>query len=373
MLDSETEEKKVIRDMNNQVKISVIIATFNYGHFIQDAIDSVLNQTITRSSYEIIVVDDGSTDDTQQRVGLYDDVTYIYKANGGQASAFNTGIAVARGEYAAFLDADDYWSPNKLAAVLQVFENNEEIDLIYHALAVVDNQHRQLGTVPSWSGSFNVQKPIENRSTVLSQFTCATSGMVWRMNTLWRLLPIPTPYKVCADAYLMTCAALVVRKFFLISSELGFYRIHGGNGYSEIRHGLVGAKLLQTANYYRKLCCHNYEKLALSMKSTNIETLRYLTAICFTDDLLQIKRQFGARRALLVLWQGRHHLKGFSGTYKIYRVLVVLMQLLLTPPLFCWLQQLSCIGLLRVLLLHSLKNAKSTPAFPAIEYAGGSR
>lgn len=348
--------------MSNQISISVIIGTFNYGRFIQSAIDSVLHQTIPKTSYEIIVVDDGSTDDTRQRVAMYADVTYIYKPNGGQASAFNTGIAVARGEFVAFLDADDYWDPNKLAAVLQVFKNDEQVDLIYHSLAVVDSQQRQVGSVPSWRGSFKVKRAIENRSNIMNQLSCATSGMVWRMKTLVMLLPIPASYKICADAYLMTSAALVVRRFFLIDSNLGFYRIHSANGYSKMKHGSLGAKSPEIAAFYRKLCLQHYEQLSMNMKNNKKDTLRYLSSICFTDDLLQVKRQSGAKQALLALWQGRHHLQGFRGLYRFYRYIVILSQILLSPALFCWLQQLSGVGLLRVLLLQSLKDDKGTPA-----------
>src|SRR6266852_114001 len=97
------------------ITITVLIDTYNYGHFIEEAIESVLSQDFPSEKMEILVVDDGSTDDTAERVRKYGErVKYLYKDNGGQASAFNYGSARARGEYVALLDADDYWLPGKL-------------------------------------------------------------------------------------------------------------------------------------------------------------------------------------------------------------------------------------------------------------------
>src|ERR1043166_8636595 len=73
--------------------ISVLIGTYNYGVFIEDAIDSVLRQTFAPGETEIVVVDDGSTDDTRERLKRYKGaIRYVYKENGGQASALNVGL-----------------------------------------------------------------------------------------------------------------------------------------------------------------------------------------------------------------------------------------------------------------------------------------
>ena len=78
---------------------SILINTYNYGRYINQAIDSALAQVFPAGEWEIIVVDDGSTDDTSIRIGKYRGrITYLQKTNGGQASAFNAGVAVARGD-----------------------------------------------------------------------------------------------------------------------------------------------------------------------------------------------------------------------------------------------------------------------------------
>ncbi|MFI3123602.1 MAG: glycosyltransferase [Methylococcales bacterium] len=99
---------------NRAPLVSVVIPTYNRALFVTKAIDSVLNQTF--ADYEVIVVDDGSTDNTKETLERYlDKITYIYQDNSGVSAARNTGIAVAGGEWVAFLDSDDEWSIDYLA------------------------------------------------------------------------------------------------------------------------------------------------------------------------------------------------------------------------------------------------------------------
>lgn len=101
-------------------KVSVIVPAFNAAGFIGAAIDSVLGQT--RPADEIVVVDDGSTDNTREIVEALP-VKYIYQRNAGPSAARNTGLRHASGDFIAFLDADDLWLPHKLATQLKAFEN----------------------------------------------------------------------------------------------------------------------------------------------------------------------------------------------------------------------------------------------------------
>ncbi|MBX3703129.1 MAG: glycosyltransferase family 2 protein, partial [Steroidobacteraceae bacterium] len=96
--------------VHHPVKVSVVIPTYNRAAYIRQAIDSVLQQTMT--DFEIIVVDDGSTDDTREVVAGYGErIRYLRTANGGPARARNAGMAEARGQYIAWLDSDDTYHP----------------------------------------------------------------------------------------------------------------------------------------------------------------------------------------------------------------------------------------------------------------------
>jgi glycosyltransferase involved in cell wall biosynthesis len=119
-------------------KVSVVIATYNHAAYLPMAVESVLGQTFL--DYEIIVVNDGSTDNTDAVMQPYlshEKVRYHTKPNGGQASAKNYGIREARGEYIAFLDADDFWEPTKLARQVKLLESDPEVGVVYSEVRVV--------------------------------------------------------------------------------------------------------------------------------------------------------------------------------------------------------------------------------------------
>lgn len=103
--------------------ISVIIPTYNRAEWLTEAVESVLAQTWR--DFELIVVDDGSTDDTAHRLAVYGDrLRYVQQANAGVSAARNHGIRLARGKWLAFLDSDDLWEPEKLAAQMAFFREN---------------------------------------------------------------------------------------------------------------------------------------------------------------------------------------------------------------------------------------------------------
>jgi glycosyltransferase involved in cell wall biosynthesis len=106
--------------------ISVVIPAFNAGRFIKRTVDSILAQTYR--DYEVIVVDDGSTDDTGEVVKSYGSkVRYIYQENAGDGPARNTGIRAARGEWIAFLDHDDEWLAEKLRLQFELLDRNRDL------------------------------------------------------------------------------------------------------------------------------------------------------------------------------------------------------------------------------------------------------
>ncbi len=109
--------------------VSVVIPTYNYARFVTHAVDSALAQTY--SATEIIVVDDGSTDDTRHRLAPYRErIRYIWQENKGLSAARNTGIRHAKGGWVGFLDADDLWHPRKLEAQVGYLARHRDIGLL---------------------------------------------------------------------------------------------------------------------------------------------------------------------------------------------------------------------------------------------------
>ena len=115
---------------------SVVIPAYNCASFIERALESVRNQTF--KDYEIVVVNDGSTDSTPEIIQIYIDshpeiqVILINQSNKGIGGARNTGIKNANGKYVAFLDADDLWYPEKLEKVAEIFKRNPDVVLVCH-------------------------------------------------------------------------------------------------------------------------------------------------------------------------------------------------------------------------------------------------
>jgi glycosyltransferase involved in cell wall biosynthesis len=118
-------------------RVSVVIPTYNCERFLERAIRSVLAQTYR--DYELIIVDDGSTDGTQSVVAGYGDaVRYMYHPNQGASAARNSAISQATGEFIAYLDADDLWSPNKLALQVEYLDEHPTCGFVHTEVAVID-------------------------------------------------------------------------------------------------------------------------------------------------------------------------------------------------------------------------------------------
>jgi len=123
--------------------VSIIIPTYNRSHFVTEAIDSVLCQTYP--SVELIVVNDGSTDDTETKLLPYrNNITYIKKENGGVSSAVNAGLQIARGKYIARLDDDDLFMPDRIEKALEIFQKNPDVGLVTSGCFITDSVGRTL-------------------------------------------------------------------------------------------------------------------------------------------------------------------------------------------------------------------------------------
>jgi glycosyltransferase involved in cell wall biosynthesis len=129
--------------------VSAVVTTYNYGRFLPDALDSVLGQS--HRELEIVVVDDGSTDDTADVVGRYADrgVRYVRRPHGGAGRARNAGLEVTSAPLVAFLDADDAWLPDRVEAGLAHLARHPELALVAAHAYACDEQLRPTAVVPA--------------------------------------------------------------------------------------------------------------------------------------------------------------------------------------------------------------------------------
>ncbi len=140
--------------------VSVVVATYNYAHFLPVALDSVLAQDYP--NFEVIVVDDGSTDDTEAVVAPYvaRGVRYIRQENQGIGQSKNTGIRAARGSLIGFLDADDAWLPEKLSLQVDHFRRHPEVALVTGGVVHCDEhlRPRRVGLPPQVGSAFMFER-----------------------------------------------------------------------------------------------------------------------------------------------------------------------------------------------------------------------
>jgi glycosyltransferase involved in cell wall biosynthesis len=209
--------------------ISVLIDTYNHERFIGQAIASVLEQEFPMERVEIVVVDDGSTDRTAEIVRGYEPrVRLISKKNGGQASAFNTGIPECRGDIVAFLDGDDWWMPGKLLSVVQAMECEPQVGFVGHGITEVFENGDERSEVLHTSLRFRIDSVQGARIFRHRKSQLGTSRMTIRSEILKRILPVPESIIIQADEYIFTVAA-ALSDVAILEEALTYYRIHSGN------------------------------------------------------------------------------------------------------------------------------------------------
>ena len=210
-----------------QPLVSIVVNNFNYGRFIGAAIDSALAQSYT--PVEVIVVDDGSTDNSREVISSYSDrVSAVLKRNGGQASAVNAGFRASHGSIVIFLDADDVLMPKAVEEVVRAWHPG--VAKLQFVLAHIDAQGRSLGAIAPY---LPAQMPDGDlRASILDAggyVGVPMSGNAFARSVLDRFMPLPeSPWIQAADAPLAIIAPFL-GDVVSIRKTLGGYRIHDSN------------------------------------------------------------------------------------------------------------------------------------------------
>jgi glycosyltransferase involved in cell wall biosynthesis len=236
--------------MNEELFVSIIINNYNYARYLGAAIDSALGQSY--HPLEVIVVDDGSTDDSRARIAAYGErVIAVLKPNGGQASAFNTGFARSRGAIVLYLDADDVLLPETAARVAECFRARPALAKVQFRLAVIDAEGRPTGVIkpprhlPLLSGDLRAQV-VRCFDDITWQSTSGNAFAAWALR---RILPAPeAPYRICADYYLSNLPPLL-GPVESLDEVGGHYRIHGANN-----HRATHMDLDRSREIVRRIC-----------------------------------------------------------------------------------------------------------------------
>lgn len=237
--------------------VSIIVNNYNYEQFLPEAIDSAIAQTYPHT--EVIVVDDGSTDNSRDIIASYGNrVIPVLKQNGGQASAFNVGFEVSKGEIVFFLDSDDIFYPGKVEEIVNFLSEIQENPnvIISNAVEVIDEKSLPieidilniLSNASAWQylPEIRRKKHIDVGITRLSTPTQAyqfaakyrflpylgmpTSGLALSRSLAEKIFPLPGNVKTSADEFLVKAASLLGTVYFS-DRTLTQYRIHGNNNW----------------------------------------------------------------------------------------------------------------------------------------------
>lgn len=216
-----------------QPLVTALINTYNYARFLPFAINSVLNQTY--KNIEVIVVDDGSTDHTQDVLDRYAGrIKSIRTTNGGQAHAFNVGIPLARGELIMLLDADDAWLPNKVERMVELAAERPHAAMLYHRFQNISASGKDVGPpqpVVLTDGDYS-KKYLRSGG---SWWSPITSVLAFRPEHIQRALPIPSyGHREGADTVLTDFCA-VTAEIASCPDVLALRRLHGTNLYANGR------------------------------------------------------------------------------------------------------------------------------------------
>ena len=149
------------------MKISVVIPVHNYGQFLGEAIESVLEQTIP--VFELIVVNDGSTDNSSKVANSYDKVILLEQKHAGVSSARNAGANIASGDYIAFLDADDIWLPEKIEKQICFLQENPKVGAVYGQIQQYFSQELGEAERASYATPPNFQDGLTASSVLTSK------------------------------------------------------------------------------------------------------------------------------------------------------------------------------------------------------------
>ena len=308
--------------------ITALVDTYNHERYIEQALLSVLEQGLSAEELEIVVVDDGSTDNTPSIIQKFEPrVKHVRKKNGGQASALNAGFAESRGEIVALLDGDDWWAPGKLTKVAEALEKNPEVAAVGHGYyGFHENTNEVRVRVPPARRVVNMETP--GAAEIAWPFLFMGALTVRRGLLDW-MMPIPEELVFMADAAIQVAA--MVKGALILDEPLFYYRVHAQNLY------LINE---QDAEKLRRRC--DMTELAFSRVSQMLirlgvpdDSVSELLSGSWAEAKRSRLSRFGGRRVEVFqaeMESFRAQFKNPSVGYRLFKYFVMGTATLLLPP-----------------------------------------
>lgn len=212
-------------------RVSVVIPTYNYARYVGNAIQSVLEQTV--GDCEIVVVDDGSTDETADVVSRFGSrVLYIFQPNRGLSAARNRGIQEASGKWIGFLDADDLWLPSKIERQFASLRGNDE-RVVLHSNAFISDESGKKSLCWQYQVSASLQKGLQVEDLLLRNWINVSTGLVAR-SVLLSIGGFDERLLASEDWDLWLRLGLAGYQFVYVEEPLAIYRHHEANMHKNV-------------------------------------------------------------------------------------------------------------------------------------------
>lgn len=323
-------------------KFSVVIPAYNASAYIIDCLNSVLAQC--EPDFEVIVVNDGSTDNTAEMVSTFTDsrVHLVHRPNGGLAAARNTGIAASRGEFIAFLDADDRWCPQKLAAHRQVLEADPTASVSYDWSVFIDMNGKRTGLCMA-----QTQKLLTHEALLLKNYLGNGSTSVVRRLVLEQNNGFDESLARLVDHELWVRLAFKGHHFRLVPHQLTEYRIHSASFTADTARMLKGVEA-----FLAKVATYAPDSVRQLTPLVMACTHRWMARAAFVEgNYYQAQKHSwqSLRHSPQVLWRDERAAITFAAIF---------LSAIVPKPLFSWMQRLG----LRMATIWFQNSASKIPA-----------
>ncbi len=312
------------------MKLSVVMCTYNGAKYIKEQLDSIINQTTTID--EIIICDDGSTDDTIKIIERYNfqypNLIQLFQntINLGSSKNFEKAVLLSGGDYVFFADQDDVWKNDKVEKTICVFKENPNADGVFSNGNLINDDSLQFTDYTLWDIIYfpeqQLSKPIDVFEIIKLKGNIVTGATLCvRSNPLKKLVPFPNSKHILHDGWI-ALALSYNKKLYYSNENLFSYRIHaqqqiGGSNIKMIKKGNV--VINQILNISTPKTFNDFRTL-MKTHLNNLKQFKDIEDFCKNKDFFDLQELISFNEQKI--FEYRNYLKTkffFKYTYKIYK------------------------------------------------------